>query len=78
METGDIYIDAFGYACIHLDGSESAFRTTHFNKKGHAALERGSLMYNCTIEDVKATGINIFDLLKDPETIEVLKKLCNE
>lgn len=82
MKTGDIYFNRAGKICIHFKGSESAFNSDAFDTVNkHVGLEpttenNSILMFNCTCDDIKTTGINIMSILNDPIITEYLKTKC--
>ena len=84
MKTGDIYFNRNGRVCVYFRGGESAFTSESFdtlNKNAglESTNERGCiLMYNCTEDNTKPTGVTIMDILNDPIIKDYLRKKCNE
>ena len=83
MKTGDIYFNRRGKVSIAFTGQESAFNSEDFDTTNkHAGLEsiegtkKAILMFNCTHDDVKTTGINIMDIINDPIIRKYLKSKC--
>lgn len=87
MRTGDIYFNEWDKLCIVINGKETIFKSIgKFDiENKHATLEQTSdnepiLCYNSEEHrDFHSfTGLNITDILSDPDVIKIVKRYMEE